>query len=109
MAWIQERANHVRVMWREGGRGSTPEYEKFATRAEAEVYRKLVEAAGNHRPTPVVEDGRPPRPLPGLPCTVGTWAEFWLSRACLASGAEPRTTTSVTFVVMFCPRWATGS
>ncbi len=88
MAWIQERANHVRVMWREGGRGSTPEYEKFATRAEAEVYKKLVEAAGNRRPTPVVEDGRPPRPIAGLPCTVQMWAEFWLSGL---SGVRDRT------------------
>ncbi|CAJ60412.1 MULTISPECIES: tyrosine-type recombinase/integrase [Frankia] len=88
MAWIQERANHVRVMWREGGRGSTPEYEKFASRTEAEVYKTLVEAAGNRRPTPVVEDGRPPRPIAGLPCTVETWATYWLSGL---SGVRGRT------------------
>jgi integrase len=88
VAWIEERATHIRVVWRENGRGSTPEYEKFASRPEAEVYQRLVEAAGNRRPQVVEEDGRPPRPIAGLPCTVRTWAEFWLSGL---SGVRERT------------------
>jgi hypothetical protein len=88
VAWIEERTDHVRVIWREGGRGTGREYEKFATRDEAEIYKRLVEAAGNRRPVTDAEDGRPPRPIPGLACTVERWADFWLSGL---SGIRDRT------------------
>jgi hypothetical protein len=57
------------------------------TRDEAETYKRLVEAAGNRRPD-LVEDGRPPRPTAGLPCTVERWALFWLAGV---SGVRDRT------------------
>ena len=79
MAWVEHREGHVRVVWRDPDTGGKT-YEKFATEAEAGIYRALVEQARGRRPETLYEEpGRPARPLGNLSCTVTRWAEFWLS------------------------------
>jgi len=88
MAWLEHREGHVRVAWRDPDTGGKT-YEKFATEAEADIYRGLVEQARGRRPETLYEEpGRPARPLGNLPCTVTRWAEFWLSGV---SGVRDRT------------------
>ncbi len=88
MAWLEHREGHVRVVWRDPDTGGKT-YEKFATDAEADIYRGLVEQARGRRPETLYEEpGRPARPLGNLPCTVTRWAEFWLSGL---SGVRDRT------------------
>ncbi len=88
MAWLEHREGQVRVVWRDPSTGGKT-YEKFATEAEAVIYRDLVEQARGRRPETLHEEpGRPPRPLGNLPCTVTRWADFWLSGL---SGVRDRT------------------
>ncbi len=49
MAWLEHREGHVRVVWRDPDTGGKT-YEKFATDAEADIYRDLVERARGRRP-----------------------------------------------------------
>ncbi len=55
-------------------------YQKFATDAEADIYRDLVEQAFGRRPETLYEEpGHPSRPAGHLPCTITRWAEFGIS------------------------------
>ncbi len=55
-------------------------YQKFATDAEADIYRDLVEQAfGRRLETLYEEAGHPSRPLGTCPAQYTRWAEFGIS------------------------------
>jgi integrase len=106
MAWIETRGTRTpvhRVRWREHDR---VEEESFDSRADADLYRQLVEQAGSTRPgaptaspapssprtsTAVLHASSPAAgcaPVAGQLCSFADWAGYWLSGL---SGLRPRT------------------